>query len=121
MERELTQWRVFFFVKRSPVNSWPKWALQLAHWISVLIPSGSGTLFKELGNSLSKEGQPQPELNLASDEKRGALHLRQIKTPSSKKSSYSPEKGASVPLSTIISSSFKVSLLYAIVLVYYFK
>ena len=35
MEMELTQWRELVGVKRSPLNSWPKWPPQLAHVISM--------------------------------------------------------------------------------------
>src|SRR5438093_10431902 len=108
---ELTHSRVFFAVKRSPTNSWPKWAPHVAHSISVLLPSGSGTRSTEPAKVSSNAGQPQPASNLLLDENSGALHLLQINVPSSKKLSYSPMKGASVPLCTMTFSSSGVSLL----------
>jgi hypothetical protein len=101
MDSELTHSLMFFSVSCSPRNSCPKCPPQLAQSISVLIPSGSGTRFSALGKLPSKLGQPQPELNLFCDVKRGALHFLQTYVPSSKKSSYSPLKGASVALWTI--------------------
>lgn len=71
MDKELTQCLVSFSVSFSPLNSWPRCAPQLLHWIFTLSPSESGILFKEFGYSSSNEGQPHPASNLASDEKRG--------------------------------------------------
>jgi len=67
IEIELTQWRVSFSVKCSPVKTWPRWAPQFAHWISVRWPSGSGSRFTAPGISSSKLGQPQFASNLFSD------------------------------------------------------
>src|SRR5215831_10405170 len=83
MDNEFTHSRVFLFVKCSPRNSCPKCAPQFIHSISVLIPSGSGIRFIAFEKVSSKLGHPQPASNLLFEEKRGALHLRQINVPSS--------------------------------------
>jgi len=66
-EIELTQWRRFLGVKRSPSKTWPRWPRQFAQTISVREPSGSGTLLIAPKISSSKLGQPQPESNLDSE------------------------------------------------------
>src|SRR5215212_3021540 len=111
IDNELTQSRVFLFVKPSPRNSCPKCAPQFAHSISVLIPSGSGICLTAFGKLSSKLGHPHPASNLLLDENRGALHLLQINVPSLLRSSYSPVNGGSVPLYTMTFSSWEVNLL----------
>src|SRR5215204_1497586 len=83
IDNELTQSRVFLFVKPSPRNSCPKCAPQVAHSISVLITSGSGISLPAFWKLSSNLGHPHPASILLLDENRGALHLLQIKVPSS--------------------------------------
>jgi hypothetical protein len=44
-------------------NSWPKWAPQVAHSMSALIPSGSGTRWTAPAKVSSNARQPQPASN----------------------------------------------------------
>ena len=55
----------------------------LLHSISIVIrESGSDIRFTAFGKGLSKLGHPHSASNFPFDEKRGALHLRQINVPS---------------------------------------
>lgn len=98
IEIEFTQWRVFFSVRCSFSNTWPRCAPHFLHKISVRIPSASGFRSTFPGISSSKEGHPQSDLNLLSDLYNGSPHCLQIYVPLSKLSLYSPVKGDSVPL-----------------------
>ncbi len=114
IEAELTQCRVLLSVNPSPSKTWPKWALQRAQSISLQLDMGFGTRVTAPGKFSSNAGQPHCASNFAFDENNGELHRRQIKVPSTKKSSYSPLKGCSVPLFSITCFSSGVSGLYAI-------
>jgi len=106
---EFTQWRIFFSVKPSPVNTCPRCPPQRAQAISVRMPSASKLLCTAPGISSSKLGQPQVELNLSFELYKGASHCLQTYTPVSLLFTYSPVKGASVPLSRITLFSSGVS------------
>jgi hypothetical protein len=67
MEMELTQCLVFLSVKPSSVKTWPRCAPQLALWVSVRSPSGSGRRLTASGISSSKLGHPQLASNLFSE------------------------------------------------------
>ncbi len=67
IEIELTQWRVFFLVIRSPRNTWPRCPSHRAHRISIRRPSPSDSRRTAPGISSSKLGHPQPESNLSDD------------------------------------------------------
>ena len=110
-ETEFTQCLVFFVVKRSPLNTCPKWPSQAAQTISILLPSASGICLTAPASSSSKLGHPQCESNLSSDRYSGVLHLRHTYVPVSVLLVYSPVKGLSVPLCIITRSSSGVSSL----------
>src|SRR5665647_155564 len=112
MEIEFTQYRVFFSVKPSPENTCPKCAPQLAHTISVRLPSASVCRITAPGISSSKLGHPQCDSNLSSERYNGALHCLQTYVPEALLSTYSPVKGRSVALFIITACSSGVSLLY---------
>src|SRR5690606_38288707 len=76
-EIELTQCLTFFSVKYSPSNTWPRGPLQLAHNISILLPSASSTRSMAPGISSSKLGHPQCASNLSCDLYKGVSHLLQ--------------------------------------------
>ncbi len=83
IDKEFTQCLVFFGVCCSPSNTWPKWAAQFAHSISVLCASGSGRRLIAFGKFSSNAGQPQFASNFAFEENNGVLHFLQINVPSS--------------------------------------
>src|SRR5690606_10615302 len=67
IEMELTQCLVFFVVNPSPKNTCPRCPPQLAHTISVRMPSGSGIRLTAPFISSSKLGHPQCDSNLSSE------------------------------------------------------
>src|ERR1700722_14851532 len=114
MDTELTQCLVFFGVKYSPSKTWPRCAPQLAHTISTLRPSASGTRFTAPGISSSKLGQPQCDSNFVSEVYKGLSHLLHTYKPCALFSSTAPVNGLSVPLYSITLSSWGVNWLYSI-------
>ena len=107
---EFTQCLISFGVKCSPLNRWPRCPPHLAQVISVRLPSASRVLFIAPDISSSKDGQPQVDSNFCSEVYSGASHCLQTYLPFAVLFSYSPVKGASVPLPsiTLFSSSVNV-------------
>ena len=84
-DKELTQYRRPVCVGPSG-NTWPKWPPQFEHTISTLIIP-CDVSFNSLTfsfSALSKEGQPQWELNFEDESNNSVEHPAQTYTPFSK-------------------------------------